>query len=409
MISILRMMLVCFTVSLPVWAQSANTTPASSEAPPVKALRALYDADQGFRDTLDRALANVRDPDGPMANPWKGKTLDDLAAFFNDWFYLLPVNGGADDEFEYIKKFAWFYYRNEYGQRLVGQEPGLGWTKNFVAARGAFLDSQASTASIRQWMADPGIAMDQYVVPPGGFQSFNEFFARDLKPGMRPIASLMDDAVLVAPTDCVLNMIDPLTPEARVAAKLGQKMDVKALLAGSAYAKHFEKGTSISCILLPHTYHHYHAVASGRVVESREDVAGAYWGIPDLHGFLNKGNIGYGQGYSVFEHFRRGYFIIETSDYGYVAMVPVGLDTVGSVVFEDKFRQVAPFRPVPVAKGERMGHFAYGGSLVITLVEQGMEGITIPQGQQMGVLRPKTPPAATGGPYFEVLPDPTNR
>lgn len=82
---------------------------------------------------------------------------------------------------------------------------------------------------------------------------------------------------------------------------------------------------------------------------------------------------------------RCGYFVIETNGYGYVAMIPVGLDTIGSVVYEDKWKQVTPENPVPVYKGEKLGHFAYGGSLVITLIEQGISSITIPQGQQIGV------------------------
>ena len=83
--------------------------------------------------------------------------------------------------------------------------------------------------------------------------------------------------------------------------------------------------------------------------------------------------------------------MIKTDGYGYVAMVPVGLDTIGTVRFEDKWKNATPSNPVHVRKGERLGHFAYGGSLVITLIEQGVHGITIPQGQQIGVFRQKKP------------------
>ena len=160
-------------------------------------------------------------------------------------------------------------------------------------------------------------------------------------------------------------------------------------MAESKYAKYFENGTAISCILLPTTYHHYHAVVSGKVVESREDVAGAYWGIKDFGIFYNAGNFGYGADYSVFEQFRRGYLVIKTDDYGYVAMIPVGLDTIGSVVFEDKFLNVTLQNPVPVYKGEKIGHFEYGGSLVIILIEQGISSLSIPQGQQIGIFSSK--------------------
>lgn len=347
---------------------------------------------------MDQAFANIKDPDdGSGENLWKEKKFDDLCEFFNKWYYLLPVNKDPErDEFSYIQKLAWFYYKNESGQQIFGKNPGLSWSRNFVAARGKFMDSKESTATIQQWVNDPSIQIEQYIVPATNeFKSFNEFFVRDLKPGKRMVASPTDDSVMVAPTDCVLNKVDPLTPGAEVPTKLNQHLNVKKLLDGSEYAKYFQNGTAISCILLPSTYHHYHAVVSGEVVESREDVAGAYWGIEDFAAFFHHGNVGYGRSYSVFEHFRRGYFVIKTKEYGHVAMIPVGLDTIGSVVFEGKLKKVTPANSVPVRKGDKIGHFAYGGSLVITLVEQGISYITMPQnhkillGEKIAVFKPK--------------------
>ncbi|MDP3097481.1 MAG: phosphatidylserine decarboxylase [Syntrophales bacterium] len=385
MISISPRILICVVACILISTSYAAAKDVT-EAPPIQALWALYENNQEFHTTMDQAFATIKNE----SNPWHKKKFGDLCKFFNDWYYLVPVNNSPTfDEFVYIKTFTWFYYKNVFGQQIVGKEPGLSWSRDFVAARGKFMNSKESAATIPQWIADPSIEIGQYVVPLNGFQSFNEFFVRNLKPGTRTVASPTDDSVIVAPTDCVLNMIDPLTAEVRIPTKFNQKLNVRELLAGSEYAKYFENGTAISCILLPDTYHHYHAVVSGKVVESREDVAGAYWGIKDFPGFIHGGNFGYGQSYSIFEHFRRGYFVIETNDYGYVAMIPVALDTIGSVVFEEKWGKVNPENPVPVHKGEKLGHFAYGGSLVITLIEQGVSSITVPQGQQIGVFKQK--------------------
>ncbi len=376
---------------------ASRLLPASAEdvveCPPVKALRALYENDKEFHATMDKTFANIKDPGNGPANPWQGKRFEDLATFFNQWYSLLPLNNDpAHDEFAYITKLAWLYYENDAGLQLFGKEPGLSWSRSFVTARGKFMDSKESAAIVRQWMDDPSIGIDQYIIPPNGFGSFNEFFVRDFKPGARTVASPNDNSVLVAPTDCVLNLIEPLTPGTRIATKLGEKLNVRKLLNGSPYADHFENGSAISCFLLPNTYHHYHAVLSGKVVESREDIAGKYWGIRDFPAFVNRGNIGYGQSYGAFTDFRRGYFVIETEEYGYVAMIPIGLETIGSVVFEDRLKHVTPENPVPVHKGEKMGHFAYGGSLVITLIEQGISSVSIPQGQQIGVFKKKKTP-----------------
>jgi phosphatidylserine decarboxylase len=376
------------SASIPVMAKDVQDTS------PIVALKDLYDSNTEFRTTMDKAFANMKDPDpntadlwpNPTAvNPWKGKKFDDLLQFFGEWYRLLPTPSGAQDEFNYIEKFTWFYYKNEFGQKIVGEDPGLNWTRQFVEARRKFLESPESKATIPQWIDDPSIHMEQYIVPPDGFKSFNQFFIRDLLPGTRTVASPLDDSVLVSPTDCVLNMIEPLTPDVKVPTKLNQKLNVTQLLNGSEYAKYFENGTAISCILMPTTYHNYHSVVSGKVVEAQEDVSGAYWGIKDFATFYNARNFGYGANYSVFEQFRRGYLVIKTKEYGYVAMIPVGLDTIGSVVFEDKFSHVTDKNPVPVYKGEKLGHFEYGGSLVITLIERGISSITIPQGQQIGI------------------------
>lgn len=404
MVYILRRIMICAAIGVLFSASCAFAASDFNDmSQPVKALKNLYDNNAQFRSTMNKALEGMQNPDPATKdlwpttvkeNPWKGKKFTDVLQFFNDWYFLHPEPSGVNDEFNFIEKFAWFYYKNEYGQQIVGREPGLGWCRDFADARGKFLETKESTVSVSKWVADPSIHIEQYIVPPEGFKSFNDFFIRDLKPGARTVASPMDDSVMVAPTDCVLTMINPLTPETKIPTKLNQKLNVKELLKGSEYAKYFENGTAISCILLPNTYHHYHAVVSGRVVESREDVAGQYSGIQDFGSFINAGNIGYGSSYSVFENFRRGYFIIETAQYGHVAMIPVGLDTIGSVVFEDKVKKVNSSNPVYVSKGEKLGHFSYGGSLVITIVEQGISSITIPQGQQIGVFKKKKTPAS---------------
>jgi phosphatidylserine decarboxylase len=41
---------------------------------------------------------------------------------------------------------------------------------------------------------------------------------------------------------------------------------------------------------------------------------------------------------------------------------------------------------VIVTKGEKLGHFAYGGSLVILLFEKGrFDSVNVQQGQQIGI------------------------
>lgn len=353
---------------------------------PVKQLKNLYNTDKAFRENMDLAFRNLQPkPDG-TPNPWQGKSMEDLYTYFNDWFYFLP---GINDGLEYIRGFRWFYYKNPYGLSIVRKEPGLSWTKNFVVERGKFLDSKASAHGVEKWLKEPSVHMEDFVVPQGGFQSFNEFFTRNLKPGVRPVAAIDDDTVVVAPTDCVLNIINSdLTTDAKIPLKGHAQLNVMELLNHSQFSDRFVGGTAVSCILLPTTYHHYHAPVSGEVQESKEKVSQQYFGMEDTPTLFNKGSAGYFADFSVFEHFIHGYFVIKTQDFGYVAMVPVGLNTVGSVVFEKKYKDISSKTSVPVKKGDKLGHFAYGGSLIILLFEKDrFSSLRVPKGQQIGLFQ----------------------
>ncbi len=356
-------------------------------------LEMWYNSDyKGFKTLFDAAVANVQ-PIPKCQKPsvvydWKNRGIDNLCQFFTDWYKWLPdVETGLD----WIQKFSWLYYENLYGLTFVTIDPGYTMTKQFVQLRGEFFDSPDSKCLVECWIKKLGSQMDQFIVSPGGFKSFNEFFIREVKSCARPITSRDDDSVVVAPADCVINMIvDDLTDKTKIPVKT-VFLNVSELLNNSQYASKFIGGTAVSCILMPNTYHRYHSPVAGEVVESHDDVAGEYFGIKDFPDLLHKGDVGYGYDYSVFEHFRRGYLVIETQNYGYVGMVPVGLNTVASVVFKDKFKNVPSSKhpPVGIKKGEEIGWFKYGGSLNILLFEKGcFPSLNILQGQRIGVLHP---------------------
>ena len=49
--------------------------------------------------------------------------------------------------------------------------------------------------------ASPQFRLSEYVVPRGGWRSFNEFFARHFKLGYRPITAVETSFVLISPAD----------------------------------------------------------------------------------------------------------------------------------------------------------------------------------------------------------------
>ena len=349
------------------------------DCPPVTKLKAIYSENKEFRQLMDSALANVQAlPDG-SANFWKNKDVAALYIFLNQWYYEGPTAANALDG---ILKFSQLYYHNPYGLRFVNEEPGLSWTFFFVREHGKYMDSRESAGPVSRWLADSSLHNEEYVIPPGGYISFNSFFTRELKPGVREIARAKDNSVVVSPVDGDVNWLDiDLKADTAVPVKGRMSLTVEQLLGRSRFASRFIGGKALSVILMPTNYHHFHSPVSGRLIESRQNVGEVLFGSQLMDFFMTP------QGdFSVFEKYKHGYFIFQTEAGGCVAMIPVGLETIGSVVFENGVKDISSEAGVTVQKGERLGHFAYGGSLVILLFEKGRFGnVSVQQGQQIGV------------------------
>lgn len=353
--------------------------------------------------TFNDAIANLTPVlQNSKPNPWLGKTVNDFVAYFENWFTFLPTPVGGLGR---IMPFTYFYLENKKAYDFLNtfesrKNPNVpyskeifNWTVKFIKMRGNFMDSPESLMYLQKWLDDPSTKIDDFIVPEGGFKSFNAFFTRELKlsKNPRPIDSPDDDSVAVASGDTEINFIESdltLTTPLKVKTR---HINVHDLLNGSKYAKYFVGGTAVSCVLMPNSYHRYHAPVTGNIIESQE-VQGIYNGILDGEDWFNKGDIGESTtDFSIFEDFHRAYFIMETEKYGYVALIPVGLNTISSIhpsVVNKKSTMVPPGSPaVPIKKGDELGYFAYGGSLNIMLYQQGVfSSISIFMGQRLGTM-----------------------
>lgn len=102
---------------------------------------------------------------------------------------------------------------------------------------------------------------------PADFASFNDFFARGLRAGSRPMPD--DPGLVVSPADGTVSQAGTIAAGRLMQAK-GREYSVAELLGGSDFAADLAEGSFVTIYLAPHNYHRVHAPCSGQLVESTE-------------------------------------------------------------------------------------------------------------------------------------------
>ncbi|MGH9393061.1 MAG: archaetidylserine decarboxylase, partial [Terriglobales bacterium] len=131
---------------------------------------------------------------------------------------------------------------------------------------GRLARSPASRWLIPWYARHYGVAMEEAQVPERGFASLQQFFSRELRPGLRPIAS--GRGVLASPCDGSVGACGTVAEGLLLQAK-GRRYRLAALLAGEAAASGFEGGLYCTIYLSPRDYHRVHAPVAGAVRQAR--------------------------------------------------------------------------------------------------------------------------------------------
>ena len=120
-----------------------------------------------------------------------------------------------------------------------------------------------TTWIVRRFVAKYGVDMNEALDPDiASYASFNEFFTRALKPGVRPIA----DAALVCPVDGAISQFGPIEGEQIFQAK-GHNYSATALVGGDVQlAAQFDGGSFATLYLSPRDYHRIHMPCDARLL-----------------------------------------------------------------------------------------------------------------------------------------------
>lgn len=259
----------------------------------------------------------------------------------------------------------------EPSDQVCALSPLSQWITEFAVAWGSYLDTMESAAHIDSFRTNPAFRWDDYMPPPSGYRTFNQFFARHVKPGRRPVAAISDPTVIVSPADANFIGAWPINDDSKIFVDehmldvKGMHWSIEQLLAGSEFAQRFAGGVFTHSALRTFDYHRWHAPVSGTVVEARIvqgqawlDVTAVEVGVDgDKRNVLRAME---GTGYQFVQ--TRGLVVLD-SPVGLVACLPVGMAQVSSVVITAEMG-------AEIRKGEELGYFQFGGSDFVMVFEQ---------------------------------------
>ncbi len=261
---------------------------------------------------------------------------------------------------------------------------------------GRLADSDSSPALknrvIKWFIGRYGVDMSEAAeTDPEAYPTFNAFFTRALKPGIRPLAD--GEKTLVSPVDGAISQLGQVTGD-RVFQAKGQSFSLSELLGGEeATTAPFTSGEFSTIYLSPKDYHRIHMPMAG-TLRQMIHVPGKLFSVNPVTA-ENVPNL--------FARNERVVCIFDT-DSGPMAMVLVGAMIVGSVetrwagVVVPGSRQVTLTRyegeqAISFEKGEEMGRFRLGSTVImvmpkgaVTWNSDQVAGKTVRMGEAFGAL-----------------------
>ena len=185
------------------------------------------------------------------------------------------------------------------------------------------------------------------------FNTFQDFFIRKLKAGVRPIDSQAN--VIISPCDGAFGQTGVINAGTLLQIK-GRSYSLASFLVNEPLAREFEGGTYATIYLSPRDYHRFHAPFNLRVTENIY-VPGQFWPV-NQWAVANVEQL-----FCVNE---RKIMLLKSENSSQVsaAMVAVGAMMVGKI--QTNFVASSAL----ISKGEEMGYFEFGSTIVLLIKPQ---------------------------------------
>ena len=198
-----------------------------------------------------------------------------------------------------------------------------------------------------------------------GYTSWDDFFTRKFKPGIRPVASPDgDDVIANACESAPFRMAHDVPLKAKFWIK-GQPYPLIDLLHNDPWTSKFEGGTLYQAFLSALSYHRWNSPVSGKIVKAY-NLDGTYYGEALAQGFENpngpdKVAANNSQAFLTSTATRAVIFIqADNPKIGLMCFVAVGMGDVSNNEITVRIGQ-------HVNKGDQLGMFHFGGSTHVLL------------------------------------------
>lgn len=357
-------------------------------------LISLMKTEPGVQKLLEQSIerAKIANPD-PKTNPIQ--SLEQYLEFVSNTekgmpWSLYEQKDSIEVYSDISKSLRYFYFlinqplpelagKGLYNNTIQFSEPFVSWLTKFNKEWGKYLSSEESWNDSYYQLAKAdslfGLNSSWYEAP-SNWHSFNEFFARKLRsPEERPITFPKDNQIVTSFADSrpigiwEIDSNSVLVAQEGVPVKSATFRSVSKLIGEeSEYSDAFKNGTFLHSFLAINDYHRFHFPLNGVIIEVK-----LIPGLGVAGGLLewDPANQRYaydptGIDWQILE--TRGLVILDTEDYGLVALIPVGMATIGSVNFEDTVKEGAR-----VQKGDPLGYFQFGGSDFVMLFQESVQ------------------------------------
>jgi phosphatidylserine decarboxylase len=233
---------------------------------------------------------------------------------------------------------------------VLNEHPHKGW---FGA------DARAAMPNFEcEFVCDP-------TLPQWGFRSWDDFFTRELRAGVRPVAYPSDEVVIVNACESAPYRVARNVNYRDTFWIKSQPYSLVHMLANDVCAPLFAGGTVYQAYLSPLSYHRWHSPVNGTITKTYVK-DGTYFAEAASHGFDPAGPND-SQAY-ITELATRALIFIEADNpsIGLMCVLAVGMAEVSSC-------QVTAYEGQRVRKGDQIGMFHFGGSTHCLIFRPGVQ------------------------------------